>query len=457
MFAKYNNKGQASIEFLTTYGWAFVVLLTMIGSLNYLGFMNTSSFIPDRCIVGGPFVCEEFVVGSDGFLVGLRHNVAEDLMITEFFYFDQQGQKYECEDFKKVYFDINKKALIGCYFNENSTNFKESFGFKYTKQSDQEGLFIKPISGNIVVNEIVETPVVEELIQEEINQLNSKCPEGFIFIPANLYFSTPDFCVMRWEAKAFNSSSEQIIELGGRDKSTHWADNSVVPVSSPQGIPWTQISANNPLYYNSIQACQSQGWRLITNREWMVLARQIEENSKNWLDLVVGSTNTQGGGLIFGNSDGSPPLDGYEPLTGKTRRTFYLKNNDVIWDFSGNTWNWVDFMETGNPLSGNVCGGFGRFGYLEDTQEDSCDFTGQFSQNTALDKRFEIGPFQNYNSEHSAGKIGSSSSSSRFARRGGRWTSGETQHTGIYSLFFQDSVNVGSNSISFRCTTNPAS
>ena len=45
-------KGQAALEFLTTYGWAFLVVLVMIGALAYFGVLNPSRLLPDKCVFG---------------------------------------------------------------------------------------------------------------------------------------------------------------------------------------------------------------------------------------------------------------------------------------------------------------------------------------------------------------------------------------------------------------------
>jgi len=50
-------KGQAALEFLTTYGWAFLVILVMIGALAYFGVLDPSRFTPQRCQIGIPLVC----------------------------------------------------------------------------------------------------------------------------------------------------------------------------------------------------------------------------------------------------------------------------------------------------------------------------------------------------------------------------------------------------------------
>jgi len=50
-------KGQAALEFLTTYGWAFLVILVMIGALAYFGVLNPQNRLPEKCFVGPGFGC----------------------------------------------------------------------------------------------------------------------------------------------------------------------------------------------------------------------------------------------------------------------------------------------------------------------------------------------------------------------------------------------------------------
>ena len=45
-------KSQAALEFLTTYGWAFLIILIMIGALSYFGILSPSKLLPNRCNFG---------------------------------------------------------------------------------------------------------------------------------------------------------------------------------------------------------------------------------------------------------------------------------------------------------------------------------------------------------------------------------------------------------------------
>ena len=76
-----NKKGQAALEFLTTYGWAFLVILVMIGALAYFGVLNPERFVPETCTFGSAFACEDHVMTTTSSTVKLRNNV-EGITIT---------------------------------------------------------------------------------------------------------------------------------------------------------------------------------------------------------------------------------------------------------------------------------------------------------------------------------------------------------------------------------------
>jgi hypothetical protein len=57
-------KAQAALEFLTTYGWAFLVILVMIGALAYFGVLNPKNFLPSRCTFSPEVSCIESKIMS---------------------------------------------------------------------------------------------------------------------------------------------------------------------------------------------------------------------------------------------------------------------------------------------------------------------------------------------------------------------------------------------------------
>lgn len=68
-------KGQAAFEFLITYGWAFLLLLVVIGTFVYFGVLDPSRVLPDRCVFDTPFACEDSAATTMGVLAKLRNTV----------------------------------------------------------------------------------------------------------------------------------------------------------------------------------------------------------------------------------------------------------------------------------------------------------------------------------------------------------------------------------------------
>lgn len=82
-------RAQASLEFLTTYGWAFMVIMVMIGALSYYGITNPTVFVPERCAFSPEISCEDFqlVYASDAsiVMVNLKQTTGKSVYIADFF------------------------------------------------------------------------------------------------------------------------------------------------------------------------------------------------------------------------------------------------------------------------------------------------------------------------------------------------------------------------------------
>lgn len=153
----------------------------------------------------------------------------------------------------------------------------------------------------------------------------------WVFVPGDSVYNTGNFCVMKYEAK---------IGPAG-------------PISLPQDTPWVNISQ-----LDAIAQCDllGEGYHLITNEEWMTIGSNIVHVASNWSNGVIGS-----GQLKVGHTDENPAnacaadvLDSSEYVEGSCvgsssgiftqGRTNTLSNGEVIWDFAGNTWEWVDYF-----------------------------------------------------------------------------------------------------------------
>ncbi|MFH1174242.1 MAG: hypothetical protein V1725_03860 [archaeon] len=53
-------RGQAALEFLTTYGWAIMVVLVAVAALAYFGVFNPSGLLPNKCIFDTGVSCIDY-------------------------------------------------------------------------------------------------------------------------------------------------------------------------------------------------------------------------------------------------------------------------------------------------------------------------------------------------------------------------------------------------------------
>jgi hypothetical protein len=198
----------------------------------------------------------------------------------------------------------------------------------------------------------------------------SGCPAEFILVPHNSSVgTTSDFCVMKYEVKAYHSVNQTIDADGCKEEycvSSNWGLADHIPVPSSTGSPWRRISATNAsVECNSLNALNgvSNKYDLISNPEWMTIARNAESVSSNfeagvmargwaastsrgdtWTNMfLASSTGTECKYNIAASSCASTGNHLY-------RRTLALSNGEEIWDFSGNVWEWVDWSYTNAGL-----------------------------------------------------------------------------------------------------------
>jgi len=278
-------------------------------------------------------------------------------------------------------------------------------------------------------------------------------PHNWIKIPGNSTYGTSDFWVMKYEAKysktgkgvddannCYYTSGVDTWDWGnsGTDCPSSWSNTNVV--SSPYGSPIAGVTHNE-----AKTICQSLGGHLITNQEWMTIARNVEQIPQNWSGGQVGS-----GCLFRGNVGGSNDSCGYngsDPEKGKNRNPkakLILSNNEEIWDLSGNVGEHVmkdinDTLVNNHPtiLSDNTW----------KWSEHNANWTsyGDLSYN-------EIRPSNSFwNANQGMGRIYhyDGYSASRVILRGGYLYNGS--NAGVFALFSAWLTTNQSNAVGFRC------
>lgn len=280
------------------------------------------------------------------------------------------------------------------------------------------------------------------------------CPEGYIHVPGDPLYGTSDFCVMKYEAKydctgdgdgdTATACSAPADGGDGVDYRALTFDSSNV-VSTANGGPIVHITHDQ-----AVNACP-EGSHLITNSEWMTIARNAARQGANWADGVVGSTVASGGGLYRGNvgTNDSASYNGGTPEYGTGRDSkaeLVLSNGETIWDLSGNVWQHVrrdedDTLTDDLPSDGGAAG----WRWIEHT--DIVDY-GELSYDI-------IRPFDSsHNANYGMGRVYTynGSSSNRVFLRGGTWHA--KTHAGAFTLHLAWTAGAQSNTVGFRCAAS---
>ena len=212
--------------------------------------------------------------------------------------------------------------------------------------------------------------------------------------------------------------------------------------------PWVNISQNSA---KAICDALGENYSLITNAQYMSIAREIETNSANWSSQQVHS-----GELNRGHSDNNPTnslaiSDLNNPCSdtneicsfsdwNSQRRTHKLSSGEYIWDFAGNVYTWVDwYIGTDRPSQGTTS--FIEF--------NATSATSSMSNEAYKPSNIQLG---------SAAGIGKYypgiANGDGAAIRGGRWANGI--NAGIFNLAFSNEPDTDiSASKGFRCTYTP--
>ena len=264
--------------------------------------------------------------------------------------------------------------------------------------------------------------------------LASGCPQGYVPVPGNRHLGTTDFCVMATEAK----------KVGG------------VATSQAERLPWTSIHAHDA--YDACKKATLPGYRgqfaLISNPEWMTIARDIENNDTNWSGGRVGV-----GMISSGHSDEEPygrlevsDSTNYWSDTNndegevvrfgwEQRRAHTLSNESVIWDLAGNVWEWVDWRGGDKKFTLGPTDVQAGSGWRE---------LDEIPANSVLSYR-DLSPQGSYTSEEGMGRWYGGYGGA--AIRGGRWNL--NTYAGVFYLSLYHAPTNWEAYIGFRCVFRP--
>ncbi len=355
-----------------------------------------------------------------------------------------------------------RASLMGtCDPNANEHTAQTSLGRIYNLQCSGAGVlsaelhlpqglaqnFEVVVTSKTSSGSFVSSPVIP------LSRTSFRCPPGHVGVPrsnvgglghpsasignANAWLDVGrDFCVMKYPAKApVANVAESIQSL------TPW-------VNIPRGTEGTtdpsafRACSDRNLYADLIYR-NNGTYRLISNMQWQTVARNAADIGKNWTLGSVGQ-----GMLPRGHSDDNPStllehsLDS-DPFFGtgnsvingpEQRRTNWLSNDEVVWDFGGNLGQWVsdDVSELSLPSIGSGEHQFSTLAAL-------------FSKLIFMPDNVSIGSSQGVGRLYFSGTTG--------IRRGGRYN-GNAEDSGLFGVTL--SADLDANALrGFRCVYVP--
>ncbi len=175
----------------------------------------------------------------------------------------------------------------------------------------------------------------------------------------------------------------------------------------------------------------------------MTIARNIEANSKNWID----STHLQNGisDDLTNGCDGNP--DGEWGVSSAdescTRRVFTLSNSETLYDVAGNVWSHVNKANTTDPAG---------TGYnVGQTSLSGCSTPGSWSEwKTCTDKSW-MSANQALDGANGIGRIHYSQGvpNNVFLRGAG---ANDASYAGVFALYLLWHATTANPTVGFRCT-----
>lgn len=186
-----------------------------------------------------------------------------------------------------------------------------------------------------------------------------ECPTWFIPVPWNSEFNQKWFCVAKYEMTYLNWSwtpdSVEYFTDSNTYAYTWW-----LYIASKHDYPIADITQGE-----AIDACMGiwKGYHLITNNEWMTIARNIELQEENWSSWItwtwfIWNWNSSDSTMwcedwtwprtyitkTWSWSDSSDLSS--TRVTCDEKRQLLLSNNEIIWDLAWNVWEHVNKANT---------------------------------------------------------------------------------------------------------------
>lgn len=95
---RFSRKSQAALEFLTTYAWAFILIIILIAAISYFGILRPQMILPDRCTFGSEFSCLAYQISAadNQLRLRLKNNLASPVTMASITVGSETSTQYTC-------------------------------------------------------------------------------------------------------------------------------------------------------------------------------------------------------------------------------------------------------------------------------------------------------------------------------------------------------------------------
>ncbi|PJB23310.1 hypothetical protein CO112_01130 [Candidatus Dojkabacteria bacterium CG_4_9_14_3_um_filter_150_Dojkabacteria_WS6_41_13] len=207
----------------------------------------------------------------------------------------------------------------------------------------------------------------------------STTPDGWVVVPGSSTHATSDFLVMKYEAKCADTS-DLATGLTVPDSGHHTyldanmactSANSKAVVSVASGYSIAYVSQTEAITRCSTVIVGGATAHLISNNEWMTVARNAEAQASNWslgsvgsgylfaghndnapsLALIASTTDTGNNACAYTDTAGTTEAPASCPTNtanntsstvGNQKRVLTMSNGSYIWDIAGNVGEWTN-------------------------------------------------------------------------------------------------------------------
>lgn len=172
-------KGQAALEFLTTYGWAILVLLAVLGVLIYSGMFDISNKIPESCNFNSGTSCDSFSGlknGNFAFEITNMQRAAINITNVSCSYTSDFGNYII--NLTQTTVKVGDSAVIFCNASHAINTTPDVFSGKHKFQAkvyyhfDEIEALPKVMSGDLVIKVSDDSSLLQQYIDEAIPEIN---------------------------------------------------------------------------------------------------------------------------------------------------------------------------------------------------------------------------------------------------------------------------------------------